>query len=472
MPRKKFRELSLRDLLAIGIPSLAALIAGFWIAAQFVKPAPPDRLVLSSGAQGGAYQLYAARYRQILERQGIELRERPSAGSLENLKRLNDGHEEVDVAFIQGGTAAGAEAPHLVTLGAVYYEPLWVFYTGAKELDRLTQLRGKRIATGPEGSGTRKLALDLLEANGVDGASARLLPLGGLAAVEALQTGEADAVFVVGAAQSGAVWSLLYSPGVRLMSFNLAEAYSRRFPYLSELVLPQGGIDLMRNIPPRDVRLIAPVATLVAREDTHPALIDLLLQAAAEVHGEAGLFQKAGEFPKPIKVDFPLSQEAERFYRSGKPFLQRYLPFWAATLVDRLIVMLVPIVAVLIPLLRFAPYLYSWRVRRRIYRWYGELKFLENEIATDPSAQTPREWLSRLERIERGAENIPTPLAFADQLYTLRAHIGLVREIIMRKTRGFLDGRSMSRGACRSFPDEDAPQQASEQVNEHTERQT
>jgi hypothetical protein len=262
----------------------------------------------------------------------------------------------------------------------------------------------------------------------------QLLSVAGLAAAEALKKGEADAVFVVGAAQSGAVWSLLYSEGVKLMSFSLADAYTRRFPYLSKVMLPQGGIDLMRNLPARDVTLVAPVATLVAREDTHPALIDLLLQAAAEVHGGAGLFQLPGEFPKPTQVDFPLSREAERYYRSGKPFLQRYLPFWAATLVDRLVVMLVPIIAVLIPLLRFAPYLYSWRVRRRIYRWYGELKFLENEIESDPGALTQAEWLARLERIDRGVEHIRTPLAYSDQLYTLRSHIGLVRESVMRKT--------------------------------------
>jgi TRAP-type uncharacterized transport system substrate-binding protein len=434
MPQKRLSELSLRDVLAIGIPSLLALIAGFWIAAQFVRPAPPDHLVLSSGSEGGGYQLYAARYREILAREGIELRELPSAGSLENLGRLLDEKQQVDVAFVQGGSGVGVEAPHLVALGSIYCEPLWVFYRGARELDRLTQLQGKRLAIGPEGSGTRELALELLEANGVNRAPTQLLSVAGLAAAEALKKGEADAVFVVGAPESGAVWSLLYSEGVKLMSFSLVDAYTRRFPYLSKVVLPQGGIDLMRNLPARDVTLVAPVATLVAREDTHPALIDLLLQAAAEVHGGAGLFQRPGEFPKPTQVDFPLSREAERYYRSGKPFLQRYLPFWGATLVDRLIVMLVPIIAVLIPLLKFAPYLYGWRVRRRIYRWYGELKFLENEIEGDPAALTQAEWLARLERIDRGVEHIRTPLAYSDQLYTLRSHIGLVRESVMRKT--------------------------------------
>lgn len=434
MARKKLGELSLRDVLIVGIPSLLLVVAGFWIASKFIRPAPPDYLIISTGGEGGAYQLYAARYRQILTRDGIELRERPSAGALENIKRLRDPTEEVDVAFVQGGSERGAEDDTLVALGSFYYEPLWVFYRGKEDIDRLTQLKGRRVAIGPEGSGTRKLALELLEASGVADAPTQLLDYGGLAAVQAIQEGKADVVFVAGAAQSAAVWSLLYSENVKLMNFSQAEAYTRRYSYLSKVVLPQGAIDLMRNMPARDVTLVAPVATLVAREETHPALIDLLLQATAEVHGEPGLFQKPKEFPKPTQVDFPLSKEADRFYKSGKPFLQRYLPFWAATFIDRMVVMLIPIFAVLVPLIKIAPQLYGWRVRSRIYRWYGELKFLENELEQSPAAHSQADWLAKLERIERGVEHLPTPLAFSDQLYTLRSHVDMVRTIIVRKT--------------------------------------
>jgi TRAP-type uncharacterized transport system substrate-binding protein len=434
MPRKKLSELSMRDLLIVGIPSLLLVIAGFWIASKFIRPAPPNYLIISTGGDGGAYQLYAARYRQILARDGIELRERPSAGALENIKRLRDPTEEVDVAFVQGGSERGTEEDALVALGSFYFEPLWAFYRGKEDIDRLTQLKGRRIAIGPEGSGTRKLALELLEASGVAGPPTQLLDFGGLAAVQAIQEGKADVVFVAGAAQSAAVWSLLYADNVKLMDFNQAEAYTRRYSYLSKVVLPHGAIDFMRDIPARDVTLVAPVATLVAREETHPALIDLLLQAATEVHSEPGLFQKPKEFPKPTQVDFPLSKEADRFYKSGKPFLQRYLPFWAATFIDRMVVMLIPIFAVLVPLIKIAPQLYGWRVRSRIYRWYGELKFLENELEQKPATYSQAEWLAKLDRIERGVEHIPTPLAFADQLYTLRSHVDMVRTIIVRRT--------------------------------------
>lgn len=437
MPRKlqlkRLREVSPRDLLVVGLPALALLVGGFWLAAQFIKPAPPDYLYISSGAAGGSYQLYAERYRQVLARNGIELREQASAGSIENLKRLLDEEDDTEVALVQSGTANGINVGSLYSLGYLYYEPFWIFYRGKSEFDRLAPLKGSRIAIGAEGSGTRKLALQLLEANGLDERNTTLLPLGGLAAVEAMQSRKVDAVFLVGAERSAAVWSLLYAQGVRLMSLAHAEAYVRRFPYLARLTLPQGAIDLERNIPARDVTLVSPMATLVAHESIHPALIQLLLQAAQEVHGEAGVFQRPGEFPRIGQADFPVAPEAERFYKSGKPFLQRYLPFWAANLIDRMVVMLVPFVALLIPILRFAPGIYSWRIRSRIYRRYGELKFLEADVEANPQRHSRAEWLERLDRIEEDVQHIPTPLAFADMLYTLRLHVGLVRATILRR---------------------------------------
>jgi TRAP-type uncharacterized transport system substrate-binding protein len=429
--RFRLRDLALRDALAIGIPTLALIVAGFWLAAQFIKPAPPDRLLIATGADGGAYQRFAALYRPLIERNGIKLVERPSAGAVENLAWLRSPGEELDVAFVQGGLGLGSDAEGLVSLGSIYYEPLWVFYRGAEPIDQLVHLRGKRIAIGAEGSGTRKLGIDLLEASGATAAPTRLLPLGGLQAVEALKQGQVDAIFLVGPANSGAVWASFYAEGFRLMSFSHADAYVRRWPYLSKLTLPRGAIDLVRDIPGREVTLVAPVATLVARESMHPALIDLLLRAAAEVHGRPGLFQRAGEFPNPLQVDFPLSTEAERFYQSGTRFVHRYLPFWAATLLDRLLVLLIPAVALLFPLMRIAPALYGWRARSRIYKWYGQLKFLEEAWRRDPDARPRDEWLAELDRLEARVNRIRTPLAFANQLYILREHIGLVRRAVV-----------------------------------------
>ena len=433
---EKLKLLSWRDIVFVALPSLLLIAGAFWLAAQFIKPAPPDKLIISTGGEGGAYQRFAARYKDALAGYGIALVEKPSAGSTENLARLRDPDFEVDAAFIQGGTAHPVDDDALVSLGDFYYEPLWIFYRDGAvgSGDKVLELRGKRVAIGGEGSGTNQLARELLAANGLDAKNTRLIEAGGLGLVEKLGKSEIDAVFVVGPTQSSLVWSLLYTPGVRLMNLAHAEAYARRFPHLARLVLPRGAIDLTLDIPAQDVQLVSPMATLLVREDTHPALIDLLMQAASEVHGAPGVFQKPREFPHAGHSEFPLSKEAERYYKSGKPFLQRYLPFWAATLIDRMVVMLVPLLAVLIPLFKFAPQIYGWRVRSRIYRRYGELKFLENEVNEDPARHTRAEWMSKLEDIEKDASTIRTPLTFTDMLYTLRGHIELVRDMILRRT--------------------------------------
>ncbi len=433
---EKLKLLSWRDIVFVALPSLLLVIGAFWLAAQFIKPAPPDRLIISTGGEGGAYQRFAARYKDVLARYGIALVEKPSAGSTENLARLRNPEFEVDAAFIQGGTARLGEGDELVSLGDIYYEPLWIFYREAalRGGDKLLDLKGKRVAVGGAGSGTHHLAMELLAANSIDAKNTKLIEAGGLGLVERLQKNELDAVFVVGPTQSSLVWSLLYTPGVRLMNLTHAEAYTRRFPHLARLVLPRGAIDLTLDIPPHDTQLLSPMATLLVRDDMHPALIDLLMQAASEVHGAPGVFQKPGEFPRAGHSEFPLSKEAERYYKSGKPFLQRYLPFWAATLIDRMVVMLVPLLAVLVPLFKFAPQLYGWRVRSRIYRRYGELKFLENELNEDPGRHSRAEWLAKLDAVETDASRIRTPLTFSDMLYTLRGHIDLVREMILRRT--------------------------------------
>ncbi len=443
---KKMRRLKIsswQDMLYVALPALLLLVSGFWLAAQYVKPAPPHQLILTSGSEGGGYQRFAARYKDVLERYGIELVEKPSAGSLENLQRLRDPNYVVDAGFVQGGTAnvSDEDRERLMSLGGLYQEPLWIFYRASLarqvksgRLDQLSQLRGKRIAVGAPGSGTYRLARDLLEANGMTGAPTQLVERDGLAMAEDLHQGRLDAVFVVGPSQSAVVWSLLYAENVLPMSLTHAEAYTRLYPYLQHLTLPRGAIDMIRDIPAKDVALLAPLATLVVRVGTHPALIDLLLQAASEVHGEPGVFQKPHEFPRATEVDFPLASEAEHYYKSGKSFLQRYLPFWMATLVDRLIVLLVPLIALLIPIVRFAPAIYGWRIRSRIFRRYGELKLLEGDLDLDSGRRSREEWLSRLDDIEEDTNHLATPLAFSDMLYTLRVHINLVRAEILRKT--------------------------------------
>jgi TRAP transporter TAXI family solute receptor len=436
---RRLREYSLRDLLVVGLPLLLLVFAGFWGASRFIRPAPPDVLTIATGGEGGAYQRYGAAYKEAMARYGVRIIEQPSAGSTENLARLRDPEQEVDAAFIQGGTVRVQEDDTLYSLGALYYEPLWIFYREDLEQDnriltRINELKGRRIAIGGSGSGTRHLAQELLQANQIGEKEARLLDLGGPGLAQAFTNRRIDAAFVVGPPLSATVWTLLHTHGLRLMSLAHAEAYTRRLPYLTQLTLPRGAIDIASDLPPRDVRMIAATATLVVREETHPALIDLMMQAMQEVHGGAGAFQKPGEFPRAAGADFPLSPEAARYYKSGKPFLQRYLPFWAATLVDRMVVMLIPLFAVLIPVLKIAPGLYNWRIKSRIYNRYGELKFLEAELEADPARCSRADWLARVDTIERDVNRLPMPLTFSDMVYTLRSHIALVREAIDKKT--------------------------------------
>ena len=435
---------SLRDLFATAWPIMLVVAIGFIVAIQFIKPAPPKRVVMSTGNDSGAYYAFGKKYAEILARSGITLEVRTSAGSGENLKRLLDENDDVQIALVQGGVdiprpvatgeeaGAAAEPPPLLSLGSMYYEPVWVFYRGDKDLDRLHQLAGKRIAVGAEGSGIRGLALQLLSANEVPVDAQHLLSLGGLKAAEELQQGRIDAAFVIAAPEAPVVQVLLRSPGVKVMNFSQAEAYTRRFPYLSKITLPEGAVDLVRNFPPKDTVLLAATANLIVSDGLHPAIQSLLLQAASEVHGQAGFFQHRGDFPAVKDQSLPVAAAAERYYKSGPPFLQRYLPFWAAILVDRLVVLLLPVFALLLPLLKVAPSIYSWRVRSKIFRCYGDLKFLENEIKQDYDPGKKLEYLDRLDRIEDEAYRRNIPLAYSDLFYTLREHIDLVRHTLDR----------------------------------------
>jgi len=429
MGKLRARFVSIRDLLATAWPIILITAVGFVVAYQFVQPAPPRHITISTGSESGAYYAYAKRYAQLLAANGITLEVQTSAGSLQNLERLKNG--EADIALIQGGVTevlAADEESELRSLGSVSYEPVWVFYRSDHRIDKLHHLSGQRIAVGEEGSGFRGLALQLLEANGIAANSRNLVPMAGVSAAEALQHEQIEAAFIVAAQDAPVVQLMLRSPGVRVMSFSQADAYLRRFPFLSKVVLPRGVVDLVRDMPPRDTVLLATTANVVVREDLHPALASLLSQAMSEVNGKSGFFQRAGEFPAYKDHSFEISDEAQRYYKSGPPLLQRYLPFWIAVLVERLFVLIVPLVVLLLPLLKVAPSVYRWRIRAKIFRCYGDLKFMENDLRQNYDPARHAEYLARLDRIEDDAYTRNIPLAYSDLLYTLREHINLVRD--------------------------------------------
>ncbi len=422
-------NVSVRELAFVILVAVIVIGTAFMIAYRFVRPAPPDHFVISTGNESGAYHLFAQRYKELLAHEKINVELRTSSGSVENFNRLSDPEGGYDVALIQSGitTVTEEEEAPARSLGALYYEPLWVFYRSPVELTRLTQLAGKRIAAGPEGSGTRVLAVNMLKATGADKPTLKLLPLGGMTAADALIAGRIDSALFVAAPDAPIVQRLLKAPDVRLMNMAHADALAQRYSYLSAVTLLRGTVDLAGDIPPANVKMVAVTAHLVARDDFHPALVSVLLQAATKVHNGAGVFHKAGEFPAARAGDFPINEDAARYHKSGPPFLQRYMPFWVANLLERLLVLLVPLIAVLIPMMRIMPALYDWRIKRRIFRWYGELKGVEIALRDASDKGNTAQLLARLEEIEQGVAETKVPLTYWDYVYTLRGHIDLVR---------------------------------------------
>ncbi|CAN5360478.1 TAXI family TRAP transporter solute-binding subunit [soil metagenome] len=432
--------LSFRDLLATGGPFIVLAIALLAVAYWLLDPTPPKKVVLATGADQGAYAEFGKRYAQILKGYGIAVELRPTQGAAENLELLRSPSSGVDIAFVQGGAdelprpAAGEAdddaADALVSLGSLFYEPVWLFYRAdaaqrllkAPTLASLSQLPGWRLNIGAPGSGVPNLMAKLIEANRIAPESLTLIRKPQTPAVVDLLSGEADALVFASAPESLMVQMLLQTPGIQLFDFAQADAYSRRFAFLTPVTLPRGVVDLARDLPPQDVHLIAPTATLVARQGTHPALIQLFVQAAQQVHGGAGWFQRKGDFPSATSTERPLAKEAQRFYQNGTPVLQRYLPFWFANLIDRMWPVLVTIVAMLIPLSRTVPPLYQFRIRSRIFRWYAQLREVEEAVGQRPAADL----LNELSTIEKRVGNVTVPLSYADELYSLRSHIQMV----------------------------------------------
>lgn len=408
---------------AVMLAALVATVIG-------LGPLPPRTVVMSTGTPGSDYDLLAQRYQAILKRSGVQLRLLPSAGAVENLRRLNDPRSNVSVAFAQGGLTSEAQSPRLESLGTMFFEPFWFFSRLLVE-PRLANLRGKKLSLGPEGSGTRALANQFLALNGIDEGFAQWLPLPGAAAADALLQGQIDAAALVTSPDSAVVRRLLASSDVNIVGFPRADAYVALYPYLSKLTLPAGVGNLATNRPPTDVTLVAPKASLIVRQSLHPAIQYVLLEAAAEIHSAPSLFQQADRFPAAERGDVPLSRDASTFYRTGPPLLQRYLPFWLAVFASRLLVLLIPLVGVVYPLLRFTPALYGWSMRRRIFRLYGELKFIESELETR-GAPAAADLEVRLQRLEERANQIHLPFSFAPFLYQLRTHIALVRSRLLQ----------------------------------------
>ncbi len=441
MPKNiRYTLLSLRDL-AVSIGPFAMLtVLLLALAYWWLDPNPPKRVVLATGPAQSAYDEFGKRYADALARYGIAVELLPSEGSSDNLELIRSG--KADLGFVQGGSAdiGYDDEESIVSLGSLFVEPLWLFYREASARQRrpdgtvttLAELKGWRVNVGTPGSGVPRLFSTLLDVNRIEKSEMRLSELAQTPATVAFLDGELDAVVFASAPESLMVQMLLQSPGIKLIDFAQSEAYSRRFGYLTPVVMPQGVVDLAKNIPERDMRLVASTTSLLAGAKTHPAILQLFAQAATSLHGGAGWFSRAGEYPSLEHSEVPLSPEAVRAIRNGPPFLQRYLPFWLANLVERMWLAMGLIIALALPLSRIVPPLYTFRIRSRVFRWYAELRDIELRHEADGAGSVPT-LLEQLEAMESKVEKVVVPLSYTDELYALRSNIGLVRKKLLRK---------------------------------------
>lgn len=424
----KLMIVSWRDMIILLIPGLLLTIGIGWLGFKMIRPAPPDTLVIAGGQAGSSFENNAKKYAELISKHGIKVKIVTTDGSEENLNLLQKENGTIDVGFVQAGLVDEDETHGIMSLGTMYVQPFMVFYRGRDDIDHLTELKGKKIAIGPEGSGTNTLSLKLIKENGMTATDFTLLEIDGDDAIDAFRNKKVDVIFTTSElTRTHTMRELMRLPGVHLMSFLQADGYLRNLPYLSRLTAPKGSFDLGLDIPKKEIQLIGTPVELIARSNLHPAISDLLLEAAHEVHGKPNIFRKPKEFPEAVEHIIPLSVEARRYYTSGSPLEYRRLPFWLASLVDRILIVLVPSLIVLIPLSRAIPPLYRWRIRSRIYRWYGMLIKIEREMQLNQTPEQLDDLHQRLMEVENSVDNLHLPIAFADQLYVLREHINMVR---------------------------------------------
>jgi TRAP-type uncharacterized transport system substrate-binding protein len=405
-----------------------AVVAGLlWMAVAALRPMPERSFVMATGPEGSAYRAFAELYRAALAKQGVTLRLVPTNGSYDNVARLRDPNSGIAAAFVQSGTTTDSESPELLSLGTMFYEPLWVFCRCEPQGLAFHESLGHHISIGPPGSATRELALRLMKLNGLDPSTLNIEAYSPEQAAEALQAGRVDTAIIDTAWESPAVQMLLADPSINLVGFPRADAYVARLPFLNKLVLPMGVADLARNRPAQDVTLIAPKTSLVVREDLHPALQYLLIDAAAKIHARPDVLQTEGEFPAPEQIDLPLSKEAEHMYRNGPNILRRHLPFWLAELVQRLLLFGIPLLGLLYPVTTLAPQVWRWEMGRRLQRMYRELQLLEKDLRNSPDGPRRDDLRARLDALEASTARMKLPDSFAAMSYELKQNIHFVQ---------------------------------------------
>lgn len=429
---KKISGLIAKEFFKEVLPYVLLAILAISLAVHYINPAPPKKIVISTDSGSINNRAFASIYGALLSQYGIQLEIRESSGDVENIQLLKDASSGVDLAFVQDGVARSEGAGNLQSLGSLYYESAWILCRCRLKDRHLSALKGKRIAVGEVGDGGNVLASTLLNASGINKSNTKLINMSGSDAVEALTKHHIDAAIIVDMSDSDLIKQALRIPDVHLMNLDDAEALSRRFPYLQHLVLPESAIDIKRNIPPHNVHLLAPTTMLVISEKMHPALVYLMLKVIKQVHSGSGVLHHKDEFPSTKGSDFPLSAQAEGFYRSGPPFLDKYLPFWASTFISRTLIVILPLLAIVIPLSKIIPFVYRTFMQWRLFRYYGELRYLESQLDENLSLGDVDKgfYLKKLDQIESRVRAIKLPISYSQYVYELRAHINLVRSKI------------------------------------------
>jgi TRAP-type uncharacterized transport system substrate-binding protein len=414
-----------REYLFRWLATIFCIVGISWLALEYFVPSPPSAITIATALKGTTYDYFGQRYREKFARAGVKVNLRETAGVLENLRLLQSPSSGVAIAFVTGGVSDASHAPNLLSLGLIFNDPFWIFYSSGEPLDNLSQLKGKRIGVGPEGSGARYTTKRILSKANINSKTATLLPFGGDEAVDALNDGKVDVVLIPGGSDSPAVRALLTNRRVRLMDFSMAEAFTRIFPDLVRLTLPKGAIEIDPPNPPDDVTLLGTTSKVLIRNDLHPAIVQLLARTMKEEHEGPGLFQRAGEFPTSFDPEYPMSQIAIDYYKNGPSLLPKYLPFWMTIYAQRAIAFLVASAAIVFPVFGFAPRLYAWFVQERMRKLYRRLRIVENALQAELTVAQVEVLKNELADLDRATSVVP--VRNADLYFMFRYHLDRTR---------------------------------------------
>lgn len=415
---------TMNQFLKIWLPIISAVFIVFYITSTYIEPEVEKKITIATGSKEGNYYKTALEYKKLLEQNNMQVTILNTKGSVENIELLEEG--KADIAFVQSGIMEHKNAD-LYSLAALYYEPLWIFYKNEGfSINYIIHLIGKKIAIGEKGSGTEHLSKRILNDNGLNESNSTILNYNTSLGKEKLLNGQIDALFIVSSAKADSVKQLLSDPSINALSIKRSYAYDSKYSFLNALTLHEGTIDLYMNLPDEDKKLLTTTANLVANKNVNEELIRLVIKQAKKVHSHKGIFEKEFQFPNLNNLDSPIHPEAQRYFQSGDTWLEKIFPFWIASNIDRLKILLIPLLTLLFPLFKGVIPLYTLTMRSKVYKWYNQL----NEIDININTYTKDELKQAIEKLDKlkleVQEQTHVPNAFMGEYYSLIMHIDLI----------------------------------------------